>query len=58
MLTEAERQEIDAVVEKYETKTAASVEALRIVQRGRGWVSDRGSRRSGRAPRHLGFVSG
>lgn len=40
MLTEAERQEIDGVAQKYETKTAASVEALRIVQRGRGWVSD------------------
>jgi NADH-quinone oxidoreductase subunit E len=40
MLTEAERQEIEAVVARYETRTAASVEALRIVQRGRGWVSD------------------
>lgn len=40
MLTEAERLQIDAVIALYETKAAASVEALRIAQDTRGWVSD------------------
>ncbi len=40
MLTEAEKHLIDALFGDYETKTAASVEAMRIVQDGRGWVSD------------------
>ncbi len=40
MLTEAERLRIDAVIALYETRTAATVEAMRIVQDARGWVSD------------------
>ena len=40
MLTDAERSRIDAVIALYETRTAASVEAMRIVQDTRGWISD------------------
>lgn len=40
MLTELERKEIDAEVAKYDKKRAADVEALKIVQRHRGWISD------------------
>lgn len=40
MLSEAERQQIEAELEHYEQKRAACVEALKIVQRHRGWVSD------------------
>jgi NADH-quinone oxidoreductase subunit E len=40
MLTDAERQRIDGVRALYETQVAASVEAMRIVQDTRGWVSD------------------
>jgi NADH-quinone oxidoreductase subunit E len=40
MLTDAERARIDEVAAIYETKNAASVEAMRIVQDSRGWVSD------------------
>jgi NADH-quinone oxidoreductase subunit E len=42
MLSEPERREIDAEVERRETPRAASIEALRIVQRHRGFVSDEG----------------
>jgi NADH-quinone oxidoreductase subunit E len=42
MLSEAERQEIEAELQHYESKRAACVEALKIVQRHRGWVSDEG----------------
>jgi NADH-quinone oxidoreductase subunit E len=42
MLTEAERQEIERELEHYEYKRAASIEALKILQRHRGWVSDEG----------------
>ena len=40
MLTDAEKLRIDEVAAAYETRDAASVEAMRIVQEGRGWVSD------------------
>lgn len=40
MLTDAEKRRIDEVRALYETQSAASVEALRIVQDARGWVSD------------------
>ncbi|HXH12998.1 MAG TPA: NADH-quinone oxidoreductase subunit NuoE [Alphaproteobacteria bacterium] len=40
MLNDVERQEIEAEVRHYEHKRAACVEALKIVQRHRGWVSD------------------
>lgn len=40
MLTEEERQEIAAELAHCEQKDAASVEALTIVQKRRGWVSN------------------
>ena len=40
MLTEKERQEIDKEIEHYPKKKAASIEALKIVQKYRGWISD------------------
>ena len=40
MLTEQERTEILAELQHFAHKPAACVEALRIVQRHRGWISD------------------
>jgi len=40
MLTKEETQQINAELAHCLTKQAASVEALRIVQKHRGWVSD------------------
>lgn len=40
MLTKREIQEINAELAHYTVKASASVEALNIVQRHRGWVSD------------------
>ena len=40
MLSDAERREIKAEVAHYEHTQAACVEALKIVQRRRGWGSD------------------
>jgi len=40
MLTEDERKEIEAEIQHYDQKPAACVEAMKIVQRHRGWVSD------------------
>lgn len=40
MLTAKEKKEIEAEFPRYEQKRAACVEALKIVQRHRGWVSD------------------
>ena len=40
MLTEKERREIDKEIEHYPQKKAASIEALKVVQKHRGWVSD------------------
>lgn len=40
MLTEKEKAEIEAESACYERRTAAAPEALKIVQRRRGWVSD------------------
>lgn len=40
MLTEEERNEIEAEVHDYEQRQAACIDALKIVQRHRGWVSD------------------
>jgi len=40
MLSEQERNEIAAELEKYPTKQAVSIDAMKIVQRHRGWVSD------------------
>ena len=40
MLTQEERQEIEAEVAAAERKRAAASDALKLVQRHRGWVSD------------------
>jgi NADH-quinone oxidoreductase subunit E len=40
VLTEDEKLKIDGLIGQYETRSAASVEALRAVQDERGWVSD------------------
>jgi len=40
MLTEKEIQEINAELSHAVTKASASVDALNIIQRSRGWVSD------------------
>jgi NADH-quinone oxidoreductase subunit E len=40
MLTETEKKEIREELKKYEQKRAAGPEALKIVQRHRGWISD------------------
>ena len=40
MLTTEEKKEIEAEFPHYEQKRAVCVEALKIVQRHRGWVSD------------------
>ena len=40
MLSEQERQEIEAECPHYATRQALSIDAMRIVQKHRGWVSD------------------
>ena len=40
MLSDVDRQEIEAELQHYEQKRAACVEALKIVQRHQRWVSD------------------
>jgi len=40
MITAEEKKEIEAEFPRYEQKRAVCVEALKIVQRHRGWVSD------------------
>jgi NADH-quinone oxidoreductase subunit E len=40
MLMDEERQEIEAELVRYPTKQAVCIDAMRIVQRHRGWVSD------------------
>lgn len=40
MLTEEEKREIEAELRHYDRKQAAGLDALKIVQRHRGWVSD------------------
>ena len=40
MLTEPERREIAELIGQYETTRAVIPEALQVVQRQRGWVSD------------------
>ncbi len=42
MLSEHERHEIEEEAAKFEQPQAASIEALKIVQRRRGWVDDEG----------------
>lgn len=40
MLTPEERQEIEAEFSHYPNKRAVSIDAMRIIQRHRGWVSN------------------
>jgi NADH-quinone oxidoreductase subunit E len=40
VLTAEERQEIEAELGRYPTKQAVCIDAMQIVQRHRGWVSD------------------
>ena len=40
MLSPEERQEIEAELARYPYKQAVSIDAMKIVQRHRGWVSD------------------
>ncbi len=40
MLTDEERREIEAEFPNYGTKQAVCIDAMKIVQRHRGWVSD------------------
>ena len=40
MLTMEERQEIEAELSHYEQKRSVCIEAMKVVQRHRGWVSD------------------
>jgi NADH-quinone oxidoreductase subunit E len=40
MLSDDERREIEAETARYPTRQAVCVDALKIVQRHRGWVSD------------------
>ena len=40
MLSDRERQEIEAELQQYPDKRAGCVEALKVIQRHRGWVSD------------------
>lgn len=42
MLSERERREIAEELKHYDTQRAACVEALKVVQRNRGWVDDDG----------------
>ncbi len=48
MLTEEEKREIETELQHYEQKQAACIEAMKIVQRHRGWVSDEGIQDIGR----------
>jgi NADH-quinone oxidoreductase subunit E len=40
MLTQEERQEIEAELTHYPTKQSVCIDAMQIVQKHRGWVSD------------------
>jgi NADH-quinone oxidoreductase subunit E len=40
LLTEEEKKAVRNLIERYPKKMAASVEALKILQEGRGWVPD------------------
>ena len=39
MLSPEEQQEIEAELPRYPTKQAVSIDAMKIVQKHRGWVS-------------------
>ncbi len=53
MLDDQERQEIDREIAKYPVRQAAAPEALKIVQRRRGWVSNEAL---ADVARHLGMT--
>ena len=40
MLTDEEKKEIESELKEYEQKNAVCIEAMKIVQRHRGWLSD------------------
>ena len=40
MLSDEEKREIEVEFPRYQTKRAVSIDAMKIVQRHRGWVSD------------------
>jgi NADH-quinone oxidoreductase subunit E len=40
MISETEKQEIESVFKEYRFRQAACIEALKIIQKRRGWVSD------------------
>jgi NADH-quinone oxidoreductase subunit E len=40
MLSEEEKKEMEVELQEYEQKNAACIEAMKIVQRHRGWLSD------------------
>jgi NADH-quinone oxidoreductase subunit E len=40
MLSEEERREVEQELSQYDYKRAASIEALKVIQRHRGWISD------------------
>lgn len=40
MLTEKEREKIDLEIEHFPYRSAACIEALKVVQEERGWISD------------------
>ena len=42
MLSEEERKEIEEELKHVEYKRGACIEALKIIQKHRGWVSDEG----------------
>jgi NADH-quinone oxidoreductase subunit E len=44
MISESERKEIEAAAARFPTRRAAALEALMVVQKSRGWVSDEGLR--------------
>jgi NADH-quinone oxidoreductase subunit E len=44
VLSPEERQQIDLELTRYPTKRAVCIDALKIVQRHRGWISDEGLR--------------
>ncbi len=52
MLSEEERKEIDHEIGKLPRRQAASLEALKVIQEHRGWVSDEGLQD---AAEHLGM---
>ena len=40
MLSDAEIQAVESIAKRYENPQGASIEALREIQRSRGWISD------------------